>query len=327
MRTPLTLVLVAIGIAATGILARAQGAPGVQMAPAWAYPVLPPDSAAAPDDGKPRTVPGSTRQFTLTQIANFFEPPDWHDDHPPAAGIAGKGRPPEGYACGYCHLPNGWGKPENGRLSGLPVRYFMQQVSDFRSGARKSAIADKLPHDWMMKAIRSFSDAEIEAAAKYFSAIPQPPANRTRVVETEMVPSTKVAGWILIPDGSNRQEPIGNRIIETAEDYSRTALRDPRAGYIAYVPTGAVKKGEALATTGGGGKTLQCSICHGPDLKGIGDVPRIAGISAIYTSRQLFDFKTGRRNGPGAQLMKAAVANLTEEDIVSLSAYMVSLAP
>ena len=326
MRTPFSLLLVAIGIAAAGVVARAQGVPGMQSAPNWAYPVLPPDAAAAVDDGKPRSVPGGVRQYTLTQVANFFDPPDWYDDHAPAVGIAGKGRPPEGYACGYCHLPIGWGKPENGRLAGLPVRYFMQQVADFRSGARKSAIADKLPHDWMMKAIRSFSDADIEAAGKYFSSMAQPPATRTRVVETDTVPTTTVAGWILVPDGSNRKEPIGNRIIETAEDYSRTALRDPRANYIAYVPMGAVKKGEALATTGGG-KTLQCSICHGPDLKGTGDIPRIAGISAIYSARQLFDFQTGRRNGPGAQLMKAAVANLTEEDVVSLASYLVSLAP
>ena len=45
---------------------------------------------------------------------------------------------------------------------------------------------------------------------------------RVRVVETETVPTTKVAGWILVPDGSDRKEPIGTRVIETAEDY-RTA--------------------------------------------------------------------------------------------------------
>jgi cytochrome c553 len=321
MRTPFRILLVAAGIAASGMLVAAA-------APHWAYPVLVPETSPLVEDGKPRTVPGSTRQLTLTQITNLFDPPDWFpDEHPTMPGIVGKGVPPKGYACGYCHLPNGWGKPENGRLAGLPVRYFMQQVADLRSGARKSAIAETLPHRWMLEALNSFTDEQIRVAAEYFSKLPQPPADRTRVVETEMVPTTKVAGWILVPDGTGRKEPIGQRIIETAEDYSRTALRDPYAKYTAYVPVGAVKKGEMLATTGGAGKTLQCNICHGPDLRGIGDVPRIAGVSAIYTSRQMFDMKDGRRNGPGAALMKAVVAKLTEEDIVSLSAYLTSLAP
>ena len=38
-------------------------------------------------------------------------------------------------------------------------------------------------------------------------------------------------------------------------------LRDARAGFIAYVPVGSIKKGEALVTTGAG-KTTQCGVCH-----------------------------------------------------------------
>ncbi len=321
MRTPWKTLLVVTGIVAAGVLVAAADPPS------WAFPVVPPDTPAAVDDGKPRTVPGSTRQLTLKEIANFFAPPDWHADHPPMPGIVGKGRPPEGYACGYCHLPNGFGKPENARLAGLPVNYFKEQVADFKSGARKSAIAETLPHAWMLKALNVFTDEEIDEAARYFAALPQPPASRTKVVETETVPTTKVAGWILVPDGSNKMEPIGQRIVETAVDYSRTALRDSNAGYIAYVPIGSVKKGEALVTTGGGGKTMQCNICHGPDLKGMGDVPRIGGISAIYTVRQLYDMQVGNRNGAGAALMQAVVAKLTEEDMVSIAAYLTSLAP
>jgi cytochrome c553 len=308
-------------VACAGILASAADPPP------WAFPVVPPDTPAAVDDGKPRTVPGSTRQFTITQIANFFEPPDWHTDHPPMPGIVGKGRPPEGYACGYCHLPNGFGKPENARLAGLPVGYFKQQVEDFKSGARTSAIAETLPHAWMLKALRTVNDAEIDEAARYFAALPQPPASRTKVVETDTVPTTKVSGWILVPDGTEKMEPLGQRIVETAVDYSRTALRDSNAGYIAYAPIGSMKKGEALVTTGGDGRTLQCGICHGPDLKGVGDVPRIAGVSAIYTVRQMHDIQSGTRNGRGAALMKAVVAKLSEEDLVSIAAYLTSLAP
>jgi hypothetical protein len=53
-------------------------------------------------------------------------------------------------------------------------------------------------------------------------------------------------------------EPIGQRIIEVPEDVEQFVSRDTRARFIAYVPPGTIKEGEALATTGGGGKTVQC---------------------------------------------------------------------
>ena len=92
-------------------------------------------------------------------------------------------------------------------------------------------------------------------------------------------------------------EPIGQRIIETPEDAERTeVLRDPRGGFIAYVPVGSIKKGEALVATGGG-KTTRCAVCHGADLRGLGPVPGIAGRSPSYTVRQLYDMQQGTRNG------------------------------
>src|SRR5206468_2777248 len=78
---------------------------------------------------------------------------------------------------------------------------------------------------------------------------------------------------------------------------------------------------------GGGGRTIACSICHGPDLRGLGEVPRIAGRHAIYIVRQLFNFKNGHNGGPWSLLMKAPVSKLTDEDIVSIAAYVGSLAP
>ena len=142
-----------------------------------------------------------------------------------------------------------------------------------------------------------------------------------------MIPKSTVAGWIMIPDGSGQMDPIGQRLMETSTDFARTELRDAHVGYVAYVPVGSIKKGQELVTTGGGGKTLQCNICHGPDLQGLGDVPRIAGLSPTYTVRQLYDMKAGTRKGAGAALMKGAVAKLAEEDMISIAAYLGSLAP
>lgn len=211
-------------------------------------------------------------------------------------------------------------------MAGLPAAYIKQQVDDFRSGARKSSAIGMLPHVWMVEAAKTATDEEIDVASRYFSSLTQPKGWIT-VKETDMVPKTRVSGWILIPDGSNQTEPLGQRIVETAVDYSRTSLRDGHSGYVAYVPPGSVKKGETIVTTGGGGKTFQCSTCHGGDLKGAGNVPRIAGISAIYTFRQLFDMQSGARNGKGAQLMKPVVAKLGEDDMLAISAYLASLEP
>ena len=55
-----------------------------------------------------------------------------------------------------------------------------------------------------------------------------------------------------------------------AEHRARRALvqlRDPHAGFISYAPRGSIAKGKALVTGGGGGKTVACGFCHGPDLK------------------------------------------------------------
>ena len=146
------------------------------------------------------------------------------------------------------------------------------------------------------------------------------------MVETASVPKTVVAGWFLAAADTPEKEPIGQRIIEMPEDLEQVENRDPRSHFIAFVPIGSVARGEALVSTGGG-KTLQCAICHGQDLKGLGELPSIAGRSPSYVVRQLYDIQNGARAGKGAELMKAAVADLTVEDMASIAAYLASRAP
>jgi cytochrome c553 len=97
--------------------------------------------------------------------------------------------------------------------------------------------------------------------------------------------------------------------------------------FIAHVPKGSIEKGKVLASTGGEGRTVQCGICHGPDLKGLGPIPSIAGRSPSYLVRQLYDFQHGARAGLASALMKPTVEKLTMDDIIALSAYAASLAP
>jgi len=294
--------------------------------PEWAYPVNPPGLQRAPDDGIPKHVPGSAAAFTLTRIRDLFQPPDWHpDDHPQMPDIVANGRKPGVFACGYCHLPNGLGRPENASLAGLPPEYIIQQVADFKSGARKSSEPNSLPVNLMVAVAKAATEDDARAAADYFTALK--PRRWIRVVESDTVPKTHVEGWMLVASEPVEREAIGQRIIEMPEDLQRTELRDGRSGFVAYVPVGSIEKGRALASTGGGGHTVACAICHGPDLRGLGPVPALAGRSPSYIVRQLYDIKHGVRSGQWTALMQGVVAQLSMEDMVALAAYTASLAP
>ena len=294
--------------------------------PAWAYPVNPPDFKPPTDDGSIRHVPDSTAGWTLTQLRDFFLAPDWHpDDHPPLPEIVAHGRKPDVFACGFCHRADGPGGPENSGLAGLPEGYIVQQMADFKSGARKSSMPKRGPVVFMTSLSKAATEADVASAAAYFSRLK--PRKVITVIETKMVPKTYVAGWFLAAVNGKDKEPIGHRIIEMPKDVERFESRDARTEFIAYVPVGSIAKGEALAKTGGSGKTTPCGICHGPDLKGLGPIPGIAGRSPSYLVRQIYDFQHGERTGPGSPQMGGVVAKLNGDDLVSLAAYAASLAP
>src|SRR5437016_13048159 len=102
-----------------------------------------------------------------------------------------------------------------------------------------------------------------------------------RVVEADTVPKTRIAGgmFVMLEGAEAGKEPIANRIIEAPEKGEDTeTLRNPHSGFVAYVPPGSIKKGEALVTTGAG-KTTQCAVCHVANLEGIGLVPGLVGRS------------------------------------------------
>jgi cytochrome c553 len=239
--------------------------------------------------------------------------------------VVAHGRKPDVYACGYCHLPNGMGRPENSSLAGLPVDYMIQQMADLKSGRRKSAEPTHLPAAAMVGVATHADEQQVRSAAAYFAGLkPQP---WIRVVETSTVPKTHVAGWMLVVSEPVAQEPIGQRIIEIPENLERTELRDDISGFIAYVPIGSIKKGKTLVISGGAGKTVPCATCHGVNLRGSGDVPSLAGRSPSYVIRQLYDIQSGARSGAATQAMMAPVANLTLDDMVAIAAYTSSLRP
>jgi cytochrome c553 len=297
-----------------------------QSTPYWAF-CLNPDTAvtAKPNHGLLH-VPRSDAAFSVAETQDLFSVPDWHPSvHPAMPEIVAHGRKPNVFACGYCHLPNGMGRPENSSLAGLPAAYIIHQVSDFRSGARKSSEPRHLPSTNMVTHETKATAEEISAAADYFSRLE--PKLWIRVVETNTVPKTHVAGWMLVADTPGATEPIARRIIEMPEDLERTELRDDTSGFVAYVPPGSLKHGKFLVTTGGSGKTVHCAKCHGRELRGMGNVPSIAGRSPSYIVRQLYDMKSGARSGALSLEMRKQVAKLSIDDMIAIAAYVSSLKP
>ena len=325
--------LVAAGAAPVwGISALSAGAPqdtgGANVVLPWAFvlndPV--PDNAEAPDPNEVVTVPGSDVSMRRSNIRISNGPPDWHPDgHPPMPELVARGGGEGVVACGYCHLPNGQGKPENAGLAGQPFEYIVQQMEDYRNGLRKTGEPRMGPPAFMMRIGAVATEEQARVAAEYFSSIDFKPW--IRVVETDMVPVTRFSGSIhKVVEGAG-MEPIGVRVVGTPEDLIRTELRDDASSFIAYVPPGARARGANLVNTGDGGRTVACTICHGLDLRGIGPVPALAGRSPSYMARQLYDLQQGNRDGSWSDLMDRAVMDLTVEDIVDIVAYMASLEP
>lgn len=213
--------------------------PPQQPPPSWAFVVDPPGTKPPVDDGTPLHVPGSSSAFTRTQLRDLHDVPDWHPgDHPPMPDVVAHGSKPGVFACAFCHLPNGLGRPENASLAGLRADYIVQQMADFKSGARKSSEPASLPVNLMIAVAKAATDAEVRAAADYFASLPAKPW--IRVIEGATAPKTHAAGWMLVPTEPGATEPIGLRILEMPEDLERTELRDAASGFVAYVPIGSV---------------------------------------------------------------------------------------
>ena len=86
-----------------------------------------------------------------------------------------------------------------------------------------------------------------------------------------------------------------------------------------FVPDEAkVKLGKAKAD-----ETL-CSMCHLGEFKGQNEIPRVAGQQYDYVMEQLRNFKSRNRTNDAGNMTSVA-QTLSEEDMVNLAHYIVSL--
>jgi len=320
----LTVVLIAlVSFCVVVALPQQQATPSL----AWAYPV---PNTNPPPTGDPKEIKklaGSSKSYTQAQIDDQLNPPDWFpEEHGALPDIVQHGFQVQ--ACGSCHLMSGHGHPESATLAGLPVAYMMRQMADFKSGARKDPMVyDPSQRSARMNGIaKGLPDEDMRKAVEFFAGLK--PTIWYKVEEARAVPKTWVnGGRMRLPLPGGETEPLGNRIITLPQDPARVESRDPHSGFIAYVPPGSIKKGETLVKTGGSGKTIACEICHGDGLKGLGDIPRLAGIHPIYIVRQLYNFQIGANGSSAGAQMKKVAEKLTEDDMISIAAYAASLNP
>ena len=306
-------------------------ATAVFVVPAWLFPIPPPStppSEAALQDPTPLHVPGSDVSFTLARTRDLFAVPDWFPaEHTPMPAAVEFGRKPDAYACGFCHLPDGRGRPENATVAGLPAEYIVRQVQDYASHLRRSAWADPpyKPTVMMLQLAGTVTEADLAAAANYFAAQPLR-QRRAEVIEAVTIPRMRAAAWIYVTDEGGGEEALGERIVEASLDFERHERRDPNTPYVAYVPKGSLERGHAIATTARG-DAAACTSCHGPDLRGVGLVPPLAGRSPTYLLRQLVAFRTGARGGDASVPMQPIVSTLEFGDMIAVAAYAGSLPP
>lgn len=324
-----------VGVALAALLpcrvtGQTMGTPGVAsnagfVVPAWPFPLSAAPSHPA-DSVTMHRAPGSRMEFTVAQAQNRFAVADWFpDSHAAMPDVVARGRRPAVIACGFCHLPNGMGRPENARLAGLPAAYLVAQMGDMRLRTRGSASPTPYKLMQTMHTIAdSATDAEIALAAGYFSQLRA--HRRSRVVEADVIPRVVPATGLYERAAGHDTETLGQRIVEAPTDMQRHELHDPNTTYIAWVPRGSLARGRALSTRGAQG-VASCASCHGARLQGAGLVPPIAGQSPSYVVRQLLAFRSGARHSVAGGPMRTVTEMLSLDDMIAAAAYVGSREP
>ena len=100
-------------------------------------------------------------QEDLRKIAAYFAAKSW----PAQRAAAATPSPPNGIAqCQPCHQPNFEGGPPAPRLAGLSYEYLLAAMRSFAADIRTN-------NEDMPKFMRALTDSELEAMARYLSAL------------------------------------------------------------------------------------------------------------------------------------------------------------
>ena len=206
-----------------------------QADPEWAYPKFDPKHPPSGIDvNVPRTIPGSDKTYTLAEIDDDLNPPVWFpDDNPPMPDVVIHSEEPI-KACTACHMASGMGHPQSGHLAGLPVDYFIAQMADFKSGARKDSAS------WMNKFAVAISDEDVRAAAEYFTAL-KPRPGWFKVIESATVPKSFIGeSRLRLRAYEGGEEALGERLVVLPQNEGFAISKHPYSGFEVWAPVGSV---------------------------------------------------------------------------------------
>lgn len=68
-----------------------------------------------------------------------------------------------------------------------------------------------------------------------------------------------------------------------------------------------------------------CRNCHGPDAQGMASFPLLAGKEMSYLKSRLEQYRDGESVGPNSAIMYPVARELSDEDIVNVSAFIASI--
>lgn len=98
---------------------------------------------------------------------------------------------------------------------------------------------------------------------------------------------------------------------------------------VSQEPAAPAAAGEALAMVDISGVQspsaiygASCVACHGDVGQGVGDNPKLAGLSRADVASRLKDYRDGKTLGPKTAVMAPAVKDFTDEEIVALAIYV-----
>ena len=171
---------------------------------------------------------------------------------------------------------SGQGHPESTDVAGLPVEYFIRQMNDFKTGARREV-------NRMEPIARALSDEDVRLAAEYYAALA--PTRFVDVVETATPPKTYVSiiarHRVLSPEGGT--ELMGRRVVPASE--GSVSHEHPRSEIRFHCIRSARQHPprRQLVKTGGE-TTVPCAPCHG-DASRVSVTCRALRACSPFTSR------------------------------------------
>ena len=209
--------------------------------------------------------------------------------------------------CSACHGPGGRSvNPIFPNLAGLPSEYLVNQLKSFHNLNQdfKAVTHEGYVEQW----ITNITGWRKPYTSYFHSNSPD--------YKYDNAPRNEERAWDFMKGvARDLDEPTMQALAEYFAKQTPIAGRGGVSGDVAH--------GKTLYLEGDASKgLLACQMCHGPDAKGQGPIPRLAGQHADYVKLQLHVIQSGLRN---VEQMQALIANLTDADFQDVAAYVQSL--